>query len=75
MTDNLVRYELTIAKDKTGRAYVKEERLRRRRPGIKRGWPLILQQSFNNCIHMYKTVFVELGKFLQTLFIRVEYQS
>lgn len=35
-----ITYELTIAKDKMDRPYVKEERLRQRRPGIKRGWPL-----------------------------------
>lgn len=35
-----ITYELTIAKDKNNRPYVKEERLRQRRPGIKRGWPL-----------------------------------
>ena len=35
-----ITYELTIAKDKYNRPYVKEERLRQRRPGIKRGWPL-----------------------------------
>lgn len=35
-----ITYELTIAKDKTGRPYVKEERLRQRRPGNKNGRPL-----------------------------------
>lgn len=35
-----ITYELTIAKDKYNRPYVKEERLRQRRSGIKRGWPL-----------------------------------
>ena len=35
-----ITYELTIAKDKNERPFVKEERLRQRRPGIKRGWPL-----------------------------------
>lgn len=35
-----ITYELTIAKDKTDRPYVKEERLRQRRPGNKNGRPL-----------------------------------
>jgi len=35
-----ITYELTISKDANDRPYVKEERLRQRRPGIKRGWPL-----------------------------------
>lgn len=35
-----ITYELTIAKDKSGRPYVKEERLRQRRPGNKSGRPL-----------------------------------
>lgn len=35
-----ITYELTIAKDKNGRPYVKEERLRQRRPGNKNGRPL-----------------------------------
>lgn len=32
-----ITYELTIAKDKSGRPYVKDERLRQRRPGNKSG--------------------------------------
>lgn len=35
-----ITYELTIAKDKNNRPYVKEERLRQRRQGNKRGRPL-----------------------------------
>lgn len=35
-----ITYELTISKDKNDRPYVKEERLRQRRPGNKRGRPL-----------------------------------
>lgn len=35
-----ITYELTIAKDKTERPYVKDERLRQRRPGNKSGRPL-----------------------------------
>ena len=35
-----ITYELTIAKDKYDRPYVKEERLRQRRPGQKNGRPL-----------------------------------
>lgn len=35
-----ITYELTIAKDKSGRPYVKDERLRQRRPGNKSGRPL-----------------------------------
>lgn len=35
-----ITYELTIAKDKDDRPYVKEERLRQRRPGNKNGRPL-----------------------------------
>lgn len=35
-----ITYELTIAKDKNERPYVKEERLRQRRPDNKRGRPL-----------------------------------
>ena len=35
-----ITYELTIAKDKSGRPYVKDERLRQRRPGNKNGRPL-----------------------------------
>lgn len=35
-----ITYELTIAKDKADRPYVKEERLRQRRPGNKNGRPL-----------------------------------
>lgn len=35
-----ITYELTIAKDRMGRPYVKEERLRQRRPGNKSGRPL-----------------------------------
>ncbi|MCC8151067.1 MAG: AAA family ATPase, partial [Lachnospiraceae bacterium] len=41
-----ITYELTIAKDEFDRPYVKEERLRQRRPGQKRGWPL----SFLNLV-------------------------
>ncbi len=35
-----ITYELTISADKHGRPYVKEERLRQRRPGNKNGRPL-----------------------------------
>ena len=35
-----ITYELTIGKDKKNRPYVKEERLRQRRPGNKNGRPL-----------------------------------
>ena len=35
-----ITYELTISADKHGRPYVKEERLRQRRPGSKNGRPL-----------------------------------
>lgn len=35
-----ITYELTIAKDKSGRPYVKDERLRQRRPNNKNGRPL-----------------------------------
>lgn len=35
-----ITYELTISKGKNDRPYVKEERLRQRKPGNKRGWPL-----------------------------------
>ncbi len=35
-----ITYELTIGKDKKNRPYVKEERLRQRRPGKKNGRPL-----------------------------------
>lgn len=35
-----ITYELTISKDHNDRPYVKEERLRQRRIGNKRGWPL-----------------------------------
>lgn len=35
-----ITYELTVAKDKNDRPYVKEERLRQRRPGSKNGRPL-----------------------------------
>ena len=35
-----ITYELTVAKDKYDRPYVKEERLRQRRPGNKSGRPL-----------------------------------
>ncbi len=35
-----ITYELTIAKDAFDRPYVKDERLRQRRPGYKRGRPL-----------------------------------
>ena len=35
-----ITYELTIAKDRYDRPYVKEERLRQRRPGQKNGRPL-----------------------------------
>ncbi|MCD7816448.1 MAG: AAA family ATPase, partial [Bacteroides sp.] len=41
-----ITYELTIAKDKYSRPYVKEERLRQRRPGQKWGRPL----SFLNLV-------------------------
>jgi len=34
-----ITYELTIDADKTGRPYVKRERLRQRRKGQKHGWP------------------------------------
>ena len=35
-----ITYELTIAKDENGRPYVREERMRQRRPGNKSGRPL-----------------------------------
>lgn len=42
-----ITYELTIAKDKSDRPYVKEERLRQRRTGNKRGWPLSFLHLIN----------------------------
>lgn len=34
-----ITYELSIGRDRSGRAYVAEERLRQRRKGATRGWP------------------------------------
>jgi len=38
--DRPITYELSISRDKSGRPYVAEERLRQRRKGESRGWPL-----------------------------------
>lgn len=38
--DRPITYELSIGRDKTGRPFVAEERLRQRRKGQKQGWPL-----------------------------------
>jgi len=38
--DRPITYELSISRDKSGRPYVVEERLRQRRKGQSRGWPL-----------------------------------
>jgi predicted ATPase len=38
--DRPITYELSISRDATGRPYVAEERLRQRRKGQTRGWPL-----------------------------------
>jgi len=38
--DRPITYELSISRDRSGRPYVAEERLRQRRKGQSRGWPL-----------------------------------
>lgn len=42
--DRPITYELSIGRDKSGRPYVEEERLRQRRKGQDRGWPLSFLQ-------------------------------
>lgn len=49
-----ITYELSIAKDENDRPFVKEERLRQRRQGVKTGWPLSFLKLSNGKGYAYE---------------------
>lgn len=51
--DRPITYELTITKDKSGRPYVKSERLRQRRRKSTKGWPLSFLKLENGIGHAW----------------------